>query len=1361
MATRFGQKIRVVRLIDEIPDGEAKRRIASGDMITGWYDIPSGEVVLYLPNIRSEADAVRTVLHEVVGHKGLRELIGKEVYDAEMMRLYGLLPLEARREVSKRAMERYDGDFSIAMDEYLAEQAERDETPSWWQRVVSAVRDMLRRLGVDVELSDNDVKYLLWRSRKRLEAQDGFAVAEDVVMRKRLGLIPDRGRNVRFREAKEEVEQSTPSGEPMVRAWDRVMASDFFKMKETLFDYLQSVKEFQKLLARYAKSKILDYENAYQSLLTLSSRNRDEMDLFESKYVKKLNEAIVGLTGKVRGKWDWSKGVLRDLVVYVEAKHGIERNRDLAVRKGIESLKGESFTRLYQTGVVTKEEVKVFRAKAEEEAKKKADEKYKETLERVFKRESAKEGVSETVAEDRAKEAAKRRREAVETSTYENAVRDFKAKCVNTLYDRWENAKHEIFKMESLSWEEKQARLDEAARAFQWKDDGGSFGAAFGKDYSGLSSVFKSEDGEKADWNKMAHDYVKAYEGSHDAAAIDNLWGSIRNVATYSLLKQNATGLVDKKYVETNLNRFEYFVPLRGFDDDTAGDVYNYIYSDEIKGGNPVKSMEGRSSEAANPFGGLLSVAYTSITAGNKNISKQKFLNLVRNHDTQGMATLDNIWIRNQGTAENPEWVEAIPKIPTDATPEKVTEILNAFEEQMQDLADEGKAQRTKGGKSDIPYRTMHSQRSEHQVQVMVGGNRYVITVNGNPRVAQAINGLLNPDVDTRGVYEWGRKVQHFMSGAFTSYNPAFSLANLSRDTGYANNMTFINENPKYWWEFTKNQRLGFGRLPQMARFLRAYREGKIDDIKGKEEAKDARYFKEFMSNGGATGYTFIESQKEYAEKLAKQLGELSKGNLSNMSPHKWLKLVFDSFEFMGNAAELVNRFAAYKTSREEGRSVSRSISDAKEITLNFNRKGAGIKTYDAKNKWYINALASISQFGRSYILFWNASLQGKLRFFKSAMAHPVKALPSFIGGAMAMGAMLPFLNNMFLPMLYEFCASVLRELGVGDDDDEKYDYSKEDYYDVLSDYDRERNICLRLPGGYWAKIPVSPDMAIYMGAADKVMGNILGKRSLEIMDGVEAISDVASPVSINWNYEGAALALNAFPTVVQPVLQNMMNVNFMGNPIRKESINRAREADPEYTKVYRSASSSLVALSKLSNDLTGGDAVKAGAINWNPALMQNFINGYTGGFGTVAIGVADMIVDSFNGEKVGVTATRFPLVGRFLTGGDVEVKKRRVNANYQRKVVDFVNKMEHDYKGYERQIQDPKTNDFDRAEYILKSNELQSSKDFQKAYELKSYIEAVADFEKWLKEFGDNEDMENQLYELKLRALEIVGGKE
>lgn len=285
MATWFGQKIRVVRLIDEIPDGEAKRRIASGDMITGWYDIPSGEVVLYLPNIRSEADAVRTVLHEVVGHKGLRELIGKEVYDAEMMRLYRLLPLEARREVSKRAMERYDGDFSIAMDEYLAEQAERDEAPSWWQRVVSTVRDMLRRLGVDVELSDNDVKYLLWRSRKRLEAQDGFAVAEDVVMRRRLGLIPDRGRNVRFREAKEEVKESTPSGEPMVRAWDRVMASDFFKMKETLFDYLQSVKEFQKLLARYVKSKILDYENAYQSLLTLSSRNRDEMDLFESKYV--------------------------------------------------------------------------------------------------------------------------------------------------------------------------------------------------------------------------------------------------------------------------------------------------------------------------------------------------------------------------------------------------------------------------------------------------------------------------------------------------------------------------------------------------------------------------------------------------------------------------------------------------------------------------------------------------------------------------------------------------------------------------------------------------------------------------------------------------------------------------------------------------------------------------------------------------------------------------------------------------------------------------------------------------------------------------------------------------------------------
>lgn len=99
------------------------------------------------------------------------------------------------------------------------------------------------------------------------------------------------------------------------------------------------------------------------------------------------------------------------------------------------------------------------------------------------------------------------------------------------------------------------------------------------------------------------------------------------------------------------------------------------------------------------------------------------------------------------------------------------------------------------------------------------------------------------------------------------------------------------------------------------------------------------------MDNGGATGYTFVETQKEYAKDLANKLEKLSDGNIGKLPPKELVSTVFECFEFMGNVAELVNRYAAYKTSREHGRSIDRSINDAKEVSVNFNKKGAGKKT--------------------------------------------------------------------------------------------------------------------------------------------------------------------------------------------------------------------------------------------------------------------------------------------------------------------------------------------------------------------------------------------------------------------------------
>lgn len=1343
-SNKLNTPVRVIHDVDDITDTDENMLARKRDS-KGWYDTSTGEIVIVSPNSTSVGDAQRTFLHEVVGHHGLRELFGDD-FDTFLDNVYR----NANEDIRKNIIDRTKGNplnLREATEEYLAELAERGfdnkAERSLWEKIKDAFLDMLRKAGIslDFKLSDNDLRYILWRSYKNLEQGNLMDVAEDTVMRNDLG-IGDF--SVRFREAKTEVENEEPLNKEMVDAWDKVASSDSFKFKEAMVDSLTAIDEFLKLLAKKTKSKILDYENPYYALIALSSKNKADMDSFDSKFLNPLNEAIRALIGDVsevskkglRRTWDWSKGPLRDLVKYVQSKHGIERNRDMSVRDGIETLKAFDVDALSKMGVISESDLKNAKKTAEKVAEEKGSEAYKKTYDKVLGKE-LKKGVDKGKAERSAEIAADYRQSFVKSEIYNKEMDKYKEKVTGTLIDRWEDSKKDILK-KGLAWDEEQKELDREALSFQWKLGDNSYGVILGKDYSGLSSVFKpSEDGANKDkWLSDAYDFVRDYESTHNMVLVDNLWDKVHNVSEYTLRRQYESGLISKSYMDKNLSRFKYFIPLRGFSDNIASDVYDYIDATEIKMGNPVKTAKGRISEADNPFAGLIHVGYGSITAGNRNLAKQRFLNLASNHDTGGLITIDNIWVRNVGTEENPEWVESIPQIPDNASGEEVAKVVKDHEEMMRELREEGKAELIKGGRSDIPYKTLYDQRSQHQVQVFVGGNRYVMTVNGNPRLAQAVNGLTNPDVKDDLAYVVARNLKTFMAGAFTSKNVAFSFANLIRDTPYANNSVFVTENFRYFKDFSGNQRRALFGLRSLGRNLYKYKRGEID-ISDKEQA----IFKEFMDNGGATGYTFVETQKEYAKDLANKLEKLSDGNIGKLPPKELVSTVFECFEFMGNVAELVNRYAAYKTSREHGRSIDRSINDAKEVSVNFNKKGAGKKT--KSDKWYINTAAWISEYGRDWVLFFNAAVQSMYKEYSMLINHPIKGIGSRIAPLIFMGSSVSLLNNLFMPMLFAY-------LGWDSDDDDR------DYFDSLSDYERQNNICIRLTHGRWLKIPLSPELANYFKIGDIIAGQLSGKREVEAMDVVKTGIDMVSPLNINWEYDSWKFALNLLPTVVQPIAQNASNVNFMGNPIYKTSMNKANDYDPEYTKVYRSTSTTMVELSRALNSLTGGDDLKRG-LSFNPATWQNIFSGYTGGFGTVALGVSDLVLDILSGEDGDMPVSRYPLLSRFLTGGDKDLKLSRMNSIYNKKVVDFVSEMDHDYKGYLEKSMDPSINILDRAEYIVKLEKFMKSDDFKKSQELSQYVRAISDMERFLREVGsDNDSLENQVYELKLRALEI-----
>lgn len=1335
--------VEVITSVDQIKDNSVRSAIEKGRKVKGWYSLSDNKVYVYLPNATSMEDVNQTILHEGVAHYGLRQLVGEDRMDDFLDDVFANVTDEVRKKIID-TLPRYGYNSRIATEEYMARMAENGVDVSVWQRIKQAFNSLMRRMGINIKISDNELQYILWRSRQNLDKNKPLDLAKDVAMQYQMGV------GNYFREVDQTPEQS------IIDAWDNIASSTMFSLRESTVDYLTAIDKFQDLISKRTGEEIKSFENAYDSMTFLSSKNRVEMDWYDSNIVTPMRKAILELVGKQKGrKWDWNKGELRKLVMYVEAKHGAERNRQMAIEKYIKELKPESLKFFENAGIsIDRDKYKEDLKKAKEEAGKKA---YDKSFQSIYDK-LINEGLQKEEAESQAKKRAKVIADRAESNASEKFRNDFRDKLMKEYSEKvmsdWNDTKKRISKQKDISWIEKQRELDrEASR----------IGADLSQDYSGLSSVFGDEKEYPDGWYESSLNFVEEYENNHNKTSIGDLWKSISQATDYTLNKQYESGLVSKEYVDRQKQRFENYIPLRGFQDEIAGDVYNYIGNDFYPGSNPVKSAKGRTSEAGNPFGSILNTGYSTISVGNKNLAKMSLYSLVNNHDTEGLAVSNRAWMVRydklmqdddlmealvipslEAGEDIPEWVEAVPKYPEgDISSEEVSRILGRFEDLMKKNSKEGYAKPI-SKRSRIAYRTLYKERSEHEIPLYILGDKYVITITGNPRVAQAMNGLLNPNVNNKGWAEIGERMQRFMAGAFTAKNAAFSIANLTKDSMYANNQVFIKENIPYWIKFTKKQKAGFGDFIPMMMRLKKYRDGNLD-----LSDETNKMFKEFMDNGGATGYTFVDTQEKYAKELADKLKELSKSKFKVVDPRKLITAFFDSVEFTGQAAELVNRFAAYQTSRDMGRSVTRSIRDAKEITVNFNRKGAGMKSWDDKKSLFdvTNMAAFFSQYGRAYILFWNANMQAKYRFYKNIKEYPIKTSTTLIGNSMMFASVLvPFMNNFVLPALYEMFG-----IGSGDDD--------EDYYNTLTDWERTHNICIRLPYGNWLKIPLSPEMSPWYTIGDCIGGAIAGQRELSASDFIKSGIDAISPLSINWSYEGANVILNVLPTISQPVAQVAMNVNFMGNPIKKQPFTMRQGFAPQYTMVYGNTSPTLIEISRLSNKLTGGtDSKTSGPLDWNPALLQNVITGYTGGYGSSFLSAADWIVSTLKGEEQSSTIGKMPLVSRFFISGNKDVKIRRINSSFY-DVIKFTEEFKFDQKSLENQMNNS-LKEGNKEEYMKSKKQLEEllKSDRAKKYiQLDNIVDSTKDFEKYLKEMPDDETTQGMLYQLKSKGLEIL----
>ena len=208
LAKKFNTPINIIDDTSTIehdnPTIQARRRKSKG-----WYDTATGEVNVVLENNRNVEDVAATVFHETVGHKGLRELIGDDNYNDFLREVYEHLKVDVRRRIVKLA-EKHNWDFEKATDEYLSELAEkgfedfdREERSVWqWlkEKVLKAIDKFLKSLKLPkwVKLGDNELRYMLWRSKERLERgkEHPIDLARDIVKREELGLTDEARYNM-------------------------------------------------------------------------------------------------------------------------------------------------------------------------------------------------------------------------------------------------------------------------------------------------------------------------------------------------------------------------------------------------------------------------------------------------------------------------------------------------------------------------------------------------------------------------------------------------------------------------------------------------------------------------------------------------------------------------------------------------------------------------------------------------------------------------------------------------------------------------------------------------------------------------------------------------------------------------------------------------------------------------------------------------------------------------------------------------------------------------------------------------------------------------------------------------------------
>ena len=1086
----------------------------------GYYDPKSGEVVVVLENVSSREDLEKTILHEVIGHKGLDALIPEADRDAFFNGVYNLLSEEQLLPI----MARYPnaGKRELA-EEFIAHLAEGYVHPTLITRVSKAIRSLLRSLGFNLRLTDGEVMTLLYRGSVALKRESATAAQEiayinqdkavsesmsymdelnamsldelrdevgenGVKLAQRMRLLESLGESERLRyradEAFKEIDVENVDRSAVADSMNKAFTGKkvgehkiptWTQFLEETQDDLISLRKYQENVEKSIGKKLPSYLNIDKVFNQMSSRAAAAEELLVDIFEKEVG-------GVIRKLEKEKKITYRDIQLYVMAKHAIERNQ--------------------------------------------------------VKRQKEIEKLSNPTSGDIAR----------------------------------------IMQQDFSSELDIQYGIEKHLKGSK-------------------NPIFSNVDGIRS--------YIEAIENSA-GKDIDALWSSINKLNGEALKMWHEAGMISKDHYNNIKKLYKYYVPLQGIDDETIEDVWTYYGVSNRGDYSLVKDAEGRSKLPDNPFMVMRKSISNTAYMAEHNKAKVVVLALAQTHPTDYLIVRNSWDILTTDANGREEWKEVMPESEEGAVTE---ESMIAFEEKMQALEEEGKAKRHEhepisniGG-----YRVSNRNTlEEHLIRVSVNGKEQVVFVNGSPSFAQAVNR------ENRG------KEREFLSkvAMVTRLKAAFATS-LSIPFAFTNGVRDL------LWSLSSSG-IRYGKDYEV-RFLRYYtKAGKfLFSPEDKRDEKMNLLWGEFKKNGGRTGYASMVGD-ENARKLAQK--GLSRSIGKRNAAIRAVNNAGKAISYLGETIEDLTRFAAYCAAREGGKSVTDSIDVAKEMTVNFNRRGKG------------STLLMRSIF--SFYMFINANIQGTTQLIKMFKNHPVGT--SVMAGAYAM-----------LPMF----SAILTKL-IGDDDD----------YFALSDYERTHNLIICLGSGKFIKVPMPQEMYPFLAIGNSISELAFGESSVTdallgsadgILDGATFGLDASSSSMKHFNRAVSKgeenptyLLFRGFvPSILQPFTDSWNNWDYVGRHIEKPAYGKNT---PKYQRVYENkAWGWLVGLSKAIN----GDDIKGramqddgiiGTIN-SPANAQYLIESWLGGVVSMIAKDVRFVENLFKGENFFESASNAAVLGRFM----------------------------------------------------------------------------------------------------------------